>query len=359
MLSLAIFLLLIPLFALFAVYLERKISAFIQDRTGPNRTGPFGLLQTLADILKLLQKESITPAASDKLTFLIAPMIVFAAILAGYATLPLNEMIIGASIHTGLIMLMAVISLDVIGLMMAGWGSNNKYSMLGAMRSIAQIISYEVPIGLCILTIAMYSGSLDLMIIAQKQSGLHESSSYFMGFNISESFLAGSSGLLSWNIFQMPLLFITFLLFFIAGLAESNRAPFDLPEGESEIIGGFHTEYGGFRFALLFLSEYGMMLLLSLLSVIMFLGAWYSPLPNIGTFTLADWTNGAEGSIASYVWSAFWLLTKTMLLIFFQMQIRWTFPRMRMDQMMEMCWKYLTPISLLIIFLLGFWKVLM
>lgn len=324
---------------------------------GPNKTGPYGLLQTFADILKLLQKESIVPAAADKLLFLIAPVFVFSAILAGYATLPLSHSLLAAPISTGVLFLLAIVSLDVVGLIMAGWGSNNKYSMLGAMRTVAQIISYEIPLGICILTVVMLSGTLDLSEIAFQQGTASELNSAFLGISALGINANEIGGIFSWNIFRMPILFISFIIFFIASLAECNRAPFDLPEGESELIGGFHTEYGGFRFALLFLSEYGIMLLVSILAVIMFLGAWHSPLPNIGVLKFADWTNGEVNSIGGNLLAFFWLFSKTMILIFIQMVIRWTYPRLRIDQMMNLSWKYLTPVALVIVFIVGIWKV--
>ncbi len=359
MLALAIILALIPLFALGAVYLERKISAFIQDRMGPHKTGPYGLLQTFADILKLLQKETIIPDAADKILFLIAPIFVFTAILTGYATLPLNVNLLAAPISTGVLFLMAIVSFDVIGLIMAGWGSNNKYSMLGAMRSVAQIISYEIPLVISILTVVMVCGTLDLREIALSQSPESLSNPYILGISFSGANNNSIGGILTWNVFKMPVLIISFIIFFIASLAESNRAPFDLPEGESELIGGFHTEYSGFRFALLFLSEYGMMLLVSLLAVILFFGAWYSPFPNIGVLKLADWTNGSVDTFAGNLIAVFWLFLKTMLLVILQMIIRWTYPRLRIDQLMTLSWKYLTPIGLIVVLVVGLWKVLL
>ena len=356
MLTLLIILALIPLFALAAVYLERKVSAFIQDRMGPHLTGPYGLLQTFADILKLLQKESIIPASADRFLFIIAPVFIFSAILTGYATLPLNEVLIAAPISTGILLLLGIISLDIIGIIMAGWGSNNKYSMLGAMRSIAQIISYEVPLGISILCVVMIAGSLDLREIAMQQGLGETAAGSLFGISAIKVNTATIGGIFNWNIFKMPILIMAFFIFFIASLAECNRAPFDLPEGESELIGGFHTEYGGFRFALIFLSEYGMMLLVSILAVIMFFGAWYSPFPNIGALKLAEWTNGNPNTLIGNLVAIFWLLSKAMILILLQMIIRWTYPRMRIDQMMNLSWKYLTPFALLTVFLTGIWK---
>ena len=311
-----------------AVYAERKTAAFIQNRLGPMVVGPKGLLQTVADLLKMLQKEDIKANAVDKIPFLIAPLIVFAAVFAGYAVLPLNESVSGASVQSGLFFLMAIVSLDVLGILMAGWASNNKYSLFGAMRSVAQIVSYEIPLGLSVLCVVIIAGTLDLQLMSQLQNG---------------------NGLISWNIVQHPVLLIPFIIFFVSGLAESNRTPFDLPESESELIGGYHTEYSGFRWGMFMLSEYGMMLLLSILGVILFFGGWATPFPTIGGLSLQAKTSGP-------IWGAFWLLSKASILIFVQMWVRWTLPRLRVDQLMSLSWKYLTPISLGMLFVCALWK---
>jgi len=311
-----------------AVYAERKTAAFIQNRLGPMVVGPKGLLQTVADLLKMLQKEDIKANAVDKIPFLIAPLIVFAAVFAGYSVLPMNDAISGAEVGSGLFFLLAIVSLDVLGILMAGWASNNKYSLFGAMRAVAQIVSYEIPLGLSVLCVVIMVGTLDLQIMSQLQDG---------------------NGLLNWNIVRYPILLIPFIIFFISGLAESNRTPFDLPESESELIGGYHTEYSGFRWGMFMLSEYGMMLLLSLLGAILFFGGWATPLFRIGTLDLHTMTSGP-------IWGVFWLLSKAMLLIFIQMWVRWTLPRLRVDQLMSLSWKYLTPISLGMLFVCALWK---
>lgn len=316
------------LFVIVAVYAERKTAAFIQNRLGPMEVGPKGVLQTIADLIKMLQKEDIRADAVDKIPFLIAPIIVFAAIFAGYSVLPLNEELSGSNVSSGLFFLLAIVSLDVLGILMAGWASNNKYSLYGAMRAVAQIISYEIPLGLSVLCVVIISGSLDLQTISTLQSG---------------------NGLLTWNVVAHPVLLIPFAIFFISGLAESNRTPFDLPESESELIGGYHTEYSGFRWGMFMLSEYGMMLLLSLLGSILFFGGWNSPLPNIGGLNLYEVTSGL-------IWGAFWLLSKALVLIFIQMWVRWTLPRLRVDQLMSLSWKYLTPLAILMLFVCAFWK---
>ncbi|MFT6866218.1 MAG: NADH-quinone oxidoreductase subunit H [Cyclobacteriaceae bacterium] len=336
-------------FVVVAVYGERKIAAFIQNRLGPMEVGPKGVIQTVADLLKMLQKEDIVPKAADRLLFLAAPIIVFASIFAGYAVLPFTYGLSGSSIDTGIFFLLSIVSLDVLGVLLAGWGSNNKFALYGSMRSVAQIVSYEIPLGLSVLAVVMVSQSMDLQEITQQQ-GIYSSSS-------EKSFLLGipaidistKGGFLSWNFFRMPLLIIAFLIFFISGLAESNRVPFDLPEAESELIGGYHTEYSGFRWGLFMLSEYGMMLLISFLAAILFFGGWYSPLPNIGSLKLAEWTNGP-------VWGGFWLISKAMFFIFLQMMVRWTYPRLRVDQLMSLSWKYLTPMSIFLLFIIGIWK---
>jgi NADH-quinone oxidoreductase subunit H len=328
MISFLFYLVFLLSFVVVAVYVERKTAAFIQNRLGPMVVGPKGVLQTVADLLKMLQKEDIRAAAVDRIPFLVAPLVVFLAVFAGYSVLPVNSMITGSDIHTGLFFMLAIISLDVLGIMMAGWGSNNKYGVFGAMRSIAQIVSYEVPLGLSVLAVVICAGTLNLQEMSALQDG---------------------SGIVSWNIIQYPFLLISLVVFFISMLAESNRAPFDLPESESELIGGFHTEYSGFRWGIFMLSEYGMMLLLSILGAILFFGGWNSPFPDIGEFKLYQWTSGPA-------WGTFWLIFKASLLIFIQMWVRWTFPRLRVDQLMNLSWKYLTPLSILMLFVSALWK---
>lgn len=334
-------------FVVVAVYGERKIAGFVQSRLGPMEVGPKGILQTIADLLKMLQKEDIHPRVSDKAIFLIAPIVVFTAVFGGFAVLPLTKGIAGAEISSGVFYLLAIISLDVLGIVMAGWGSNNKYAIFGAMRSVAQIISYEIPLGLSVLCVAMTAQSLDLQVISGQQGILHDGPVYFMG--ISAFDVSGIGGFLAWNVFTMPVLWVAFVIFFIGGLAEANRTPFDLPESESELIGGYHTEYSGFRWGLFMLAEYAMMLLMAFLSAILFFGSWNSPLPNIGSFMLAEWTTGP-------VWGVFWLFSKALFFIFLQIMVRWTLPRLRVDQLMTLSWKYLTPVAILLVFIIGIWK---
>lgn len=354
-------------FTVFAVYAERKLAAFIQDRLGPMEVGYKGLAQTVADLLKLLQKEDIVPAAADKILFKVAPVILFAAVFAGFAVLPLTASFTGSTAEVGVFYLLAIISLDVLAILMAGWGSNSKFALYGALRSVAQIVSYEIPLGLSVLCVIMISQTLDLQEISYQQgiwwTAYNEASgtevNYLFGLKALGIDITNVGGFLTWNLVRMPLFPVVFLIFFIASLAESNRAPFDLPEAESELIGGYHTEYAGFRWSVFMLSEYGMMLLVSFLGAILFLGSWNTPFPNMGAAKLATWTSGSPGSIAGHFWGGFWLVSKTLLLIFVQIWIRWTYPRLRVDQLMSLCWKYLTPAAIILVLLTGVWRLWM
>jgi NADH-quinone oxidoreductase subunit H len=332
-------------FALFGVYAERKISAFIQDRLGPTETGKYGSLQTLADILKMLQKELIVPAAADRWLFMLAPAVIFIAVYLGFAALPWAPGLIPSKTNIGLYYIFAIISIETLGILMAGWGSNNKYSILGAMRSAAQIISYEIPADFAIIAVVMIAQTLDLQVISAQQGILATEKVKFAGFwDVSQI-----GGFFSWNIFRAPHLLIAFVIYFIASLAESNRAPFDIPEAESELVAGFHTEFTGIRFALVFLAEYSMMFLVSMIAVILFLGAWNTPLPNIGGVKLATWTTNVP-------WGILWVVLKTLGLVGVQMWIRWTLPRLRVDQLMNLCWKVLTPVAFACMLISGVWR---
>lgn len=340
-----------------AIYGERKISAFIQDRLGPMEVGRYGLAQSIADLLKLIQKEDIVPGKASAWLFKAAPVFIFVAVFCGFAVLPLSSSWSGSTISSGVFFLLAIVSLDVIGIVIAGWSSNNKYSMLGTFRSAAQIISYEIPLGLSVLCVCMISQTLDLHEISIQQGTLSEDKNYLFGISVIGLDVTNLGGFLSWNILRMPLLFVAWIIFFIASLAECNRAPFDLPEAESELVAGFQTEYSGFRWAVIMLGEYGMMLLVSILGTILFFGSWYSPLPDIGALKLGTWTNGQHGTIASSLWGIFWLLSKSLFFVLVQMWVRWTYPRLRVDQLMGLSWKYLTPAALLLVILCGLWKI--
>jgi NADH-quinone oxidoreductase subunit H len=307
-------------FALFAVWWERKISAHMQDRLGPMRTGGWhGWAQTIADILKLIQKEDIIPSAADRKLFTLAPFVVFTGSYAAFAAIPFSAAYIGSEINIGLFYVIAISSLVVIGLLMAGWGSNNKWSLFGAMRSAAQIVSYEVPIAIALLSVVMVAGSFDLQEINRLQSG----------------------SILNWFVFQkFPFLFLAGLIYFVASLAEVNRTPFDIPEAESELVAGYHTEYGGMKFALFFLAEYANMFAVSAIGATLFFGGWNSP---FGAF------------LSGPLWGAFWFIAKGMTFIFVQMWLRWTLPRLRVDQLMYVGWKVLIPFSFVVMIGVGLW----
>ena len=344
----------ILLYAVLIVYAERKAAAFVQDRLGPLEVGPKGLLQTVADLIKLLQKEDIIPTASDKVLFRIAPWFIFVTVFCGFIAFPWFPGMIGSTMNAGVFMIFAIISLDVIGLFMVGWGANNKYALFGAVRSIAQIISYEIPLGLCVLAVVIYTGTLDLQEIAFQQGLSTMSTSYLLG--IPGVDVSTWGGIFTWNIVRFPILIPVAIIFFLATLAECNRAPFDIPEAESELVAGFHTEYSGFRFGMLFLSEYAMMLLVSMLLVFLFLGAWNSPLPNLFGINLYNYTSGSVGHWSTIAWSIFWLAIKTAGIIFWQIMLRWTYPRLRVDQLMHLCWKVFLPLSMVLVLLSAIWK---
>lgn len=310
-------------YALFAVWWERKVSAHMQDRLGPMYTGKWhGWAQTIADIIKLLQKEDIVPAAADKKLHLLAPFIVFIGSYAAFAAIPFSSEYIGSNLNLGIFYIIAVSSLVVVGLLMAGWASNNKWSLLGAMRSVAQIISYEIPVALSLLAVIMIAGTLNLQEINHMQSG------WFW----------------NWFVFKkFPFVFIAFLIYFVASLAEVNRTPFDIPEAESELVAGYHTEYTGMKFAMFFLAEYANMFAVSAIAAAVFLGGWNSP--------FGDFMSGP-------IWGVFWFVVKGMFFIFIHMWLRWTLPRMRVDQLMYVSWKVLTPWAFAVIFGIGLWMVL-
>ena len=313
--SLIVMLLAIGLFAvlgLLLVFMERKVAARMQIRLGPNRVGPGGVFQTTADTLKLLLKEGLTPDGADKFLFNLAPFLVIIVAMLALAPIAFANGVQIWDLNIGVLYVTAITSLSVIGILMAGWASNNKYSLLGAMRSGAQIVSYELSAGLAILTIVVLCGSLRISdIVASQQNG--------------------------WWLFKghVPAL-ISFAIFMIAATAETNRAPFDLAEAESELTAGFHTEYSGMKFALFFLAEYMNIFIICAIGATLFLGGWM-PL-HIG-----NW----EGfnHVMDYIPSSVWFFAKTFFLIFLMMWFRWTFPRLRIDQLLDLEWKYLLPIS--------------
>jgi len=292
---------------------ERKVIGFMQVRIGPNRVGPLGLLQPIADALKLLTKEVIIPSGANKFLFVFAPVMSIMPALAAWAVIPFAPEVVLADINAGLLYVLAITSMGVYGVIIAGWASNSKYAFLGSLRVAAQIVSYEIAMGFALVGVLMMSQSLNLSDIVQRQ--------------------AGSLGALSWN--WVPL-FPMFLVYLISGVAETNRAPFDVAEGESEIVAGFHVEYSGMAFAIFFLAEYANMILVSTLCAVMFLGGWLSPLP-----FLPD--------------GFFWLGAKVAFVLFLFLWFRATFPRYRYDQIMRLGWKVFIPVTLVWLVVIGGW----
>lgn len=320
----------------------------MQDRLGPMEVGKYGSLQAFADIIKMLQKEFIIPSSADKILFTLAPIVIFVSVYLGFAALPWAPGLSPSSLNLGLFYIFAILSMETIGILMAGWGSNNKYALLGAMRSVAQMVSYEIPAGIALISAVMISQTFNMQEVSIKQGILSDESILFLG--VWE--VSSIGGLLAWNIFQAPHLIIAYIIYFIASLAECNRAPFDIPEAESELVAGFHVEYSGLRFAFVFLAEYSMMFLVGMIGVILFLGGWNTFLPNIGSVKLSTWTTGMG-------WGIFWVLIKTLLVVAVQIWIRWTLPRLRVDQLMSFCWKVLTPLAFLCMLISGIWRLTM
>ncbi len=292
---------------------ERKVIGWMQIRIGPNRVGYFGLLQPLADGLKLLMKEIIVPSGANKFLFIVAPILTLMPALAVWAVVPFNAELVVANVNAGLLYVLAMASLGVYGIIIAGWASNSKYAFLGSLRSAAQIVSYEIAMGFALVTVLMAAQSLNLGDIVRGQQGTH--------------------GFLNW--YFIPL-FPMFVVYFISGVAETNRAPFDVAEVESEIVAGFHVEYSGMAFALFFLGEYANMILVSFLTSIMFLGGWLSPLPFL-----------PDGIL--------WMFIKVAVVLFLFLWFRATFPRYRYDQLMRLGWKVFIPVSLIWVVVVGVW----
>ena len=302
----------------YLTFVERKVIGWMQVRIGPNRVGPWGLIQPIADGLKLLLKEVVIPTGADKSVFLLAPMFAFAPALAAWAVIPFTDHLVLADVDASLLYIMSVTSIGVYGIILSGWASNSKYAFLGSMRSAAQMISYEVAMGLALVVVLMVSNSLNLGDIVQGQG-----KGYFAENGI---------GFLSWN--WLPLLPM-FVVYLVAIVAETNRAPFDLAEGESEIV-GFHVEYSGMAFAVFFLAEYANMILVSTLTSILFLGGWLSPV----------------GFLPDGI---FWLLVKISAVLFIFLWVRATYPRYRYDQIMRLGWKVFIPLCLIWLVVVGCW----
>lgn len=306
------------------VWVERKVSGHIQNRHGPIYVGPFGLIQPLADAFKLFLKEDIMPASADRILYVLAPIMAFVPALLTFAVIPIGPDLMIADLNIGLVYILSVSSLGVYGIVMAGWASNNKYALLGGLRSAAQMISYEITLGLSVIGVLMYSGSLSLVKIVEAQRGL-------------------------WFIVPQ---FVGFLIFLVAAFAETNRLPFDLPEAEQELVAGYHVEYSSMKFAMFFMSEYVAMISTSFVITLLFFGGWL-PVPYIGPLV--------EGllptPVVQWVMPLIWFLGKAAFFLFFFVWVRWTIPRLRYDQLMKLGWKVLLPLAIANVFVSGILRI--
>ncbi|WP_018623379.1 NADH-quinone oxidoreductase subunit NuoH [Kangiella aquimarina] len=303
----------------YTTFAERKLIGYMQLRLGPNRVGPKGWLQPIADVIKLLMKEIVIPSGANKALFLIAPVLFIAPSFAAWAVIPFNAELVLADINVGLLYILAMTSIAVYGVIIAGWASNSKYALLGSLRSASQIVSYEIAMGFALVAVLMASGSMNLGEIVKAQEGPF------------------------WHWYWIPLLPIL-AVYWISGVAETNRAPFDLPEGESEIVAGFHVEYAGIGFALFFLAEYANMILISVLTALFFFGGWLNPFMGIPYLEAAtDWIPGTV-----------WLLLKAAWFLFMMIWLRATFPRYRYDQVMRLGWKVFIPVTVVWLIILTF-----
>ena len=322
-LVLCILVIAVPVILTVALYVwwERKVLGWMHVRMGPNSVGPAGLLQTFADVFKLLLKEYLLPAQASKLLFVLAPLIALVPAFAAWSVIPFDQRGVLANVNAGLLYLLAMTSMGVYGIILAGWSSNSKYAFLGAMRSAAQVVSYEIAMGMALVGVLICAGSLNMSDIVRAQ--------------------AGHAGLFNW--FMWPL-FPLFIIYFVSGVAETNRAPFDVAEGESEIVAGFHVEYSGAPFAVFFLTEYANMILISFLAATLFMGGWLSPIQDLWSPDLGQAGNFLFGWIFHGGWQ--WLFAKVFVFAFFYLWFRAAFPRYRYDQIMRLGWKVFIPIAL-------------
>jgi len=313
-----IIILLVSLVPMLLVYAERKVSAFMQARLGPMNVGPWGIFQTLADGIKLMFKEDVVPSGADWWVHFMAPVVAVAPVFVCYAPVPFGQGLTPVDLNTGVLFILSVSGISTIGILLGGWGSGNKYSMLGGLRAAAQLVSFEIPRVLSVVPVLMWYGSMSLRTIALAQQG--------RWFNI----------IPKWFIFYPVIGQVAFIVFLISSVAETNRTPFDIPEAESELVAGFHTEFGGMKFALFFLAEYAYVFLASAMATALFLGGGDGfLLPN--------------GIIPSWIW----FLLKTFAIVFLFLWFRWTYPRLRVDRLMQFCWKFLMPWSFVNIALAG------
>jgi NADH-quinone oxidoreductase subunit H len=335
-----VFLPAVALVAMFSIWWERKVAGHIQSRFGPNRVGPIGLLQSLADGMKLLLKEDLIPAGADHVLFRLAPYLAFVPVFAAFVALPFApDLIYEPRLSAGVFWIIAILSIEVLGVILAGWSSNNKWSVYGAMREAGQMVAYEIPLGLSILVVVLCAGTLNLVDLSNLQSG----------------------GLHTWLIFRNPFTFAAFFVFFVASLASNKRAPFDLPESESELVAGYHTEYSGMRFSFFFFAEYAAMFVIGAVQSVLFLGGWNDPLGLIGyfnhKFTLAA-NPPLAGVILLNLLAAAIFVIKCLTIVFIQMWLRWTLPRPRIDQVLYVCIKVLLPAACILLVGAAIWQCL-
>ena len=316
------------------IWAERKVSGRLQHRHGPNRVGPIGLFQSLADGIKLASKEDLTPGGADKWLFRLAPYLAFAPVFAALLAIPFGpDFIFEPRLAVGLFWMLAILSVEVVGVILAGWASNNKWSTYGAMREACQLISYEIPLGLSILVVVVVTGTLDLVRIGEQQAG----------------------GAHHWLIFRQPFVAAAFFMFFVASLASNKRAPFDLPESDSELVAGYHTEYSGLRFSLFYLAEYNAMFVMAAIMTVLFLGSWHDPFGYLATryATASLFEQIVLNCVAAGIFMA-----KATVLVFVQMWVRWTLPRPRIDQVLHVCVKVMLPMTFVLLFGSALWELL-
>jgi NADH-quinone oxidoreductase subunit H len=325
--------------AIFSVWLERKVAGRIQDRLGPTRVGgKFGWLQTLADGMKLLVKEDLIPAAADRMLFKAGPYIALVGSFLGFLALPFGYAAVAFNLNIGVFFILAVMSSEVFGIILIGYGSGSKWSLFGGMREAAQMVSYEIPMALCVIVPVIVAGSMNMHDVAMQQSG----------------------GIWNWYVFHDPFTFAAFWTYFTCAMASCKRAPFDLAEAESELVAGFHTEYSGFRWLVIFMAEYGSMVAVSGIANVMFLGGWSIGIPwELATLLRDTWGLGMLGLVLGEIINVTIFILKCWFLVFLMMWVRWTLPRLRIDQVMMTCLKYLIPISCVLMVGVSLWMLLL